>query len=321
MIQEARDSFEQRRAAILDQAFRGELTRTWREQHPDAEPADRLLERIREEKASLEAQKGGRRKKATNLPPIDPPYELPQGWKWVRLGELTESTVYGTSAKANDDTTGVPVLRMGNIQRGELESDNLRYLPPDHPDVQKYQLDKDDLLFNRTNSYELVGKTAIVRAQQAGKMTFASYLVRVRLHKKNVLAQYICNYINSAIGREYLLSTVTQQVGQANINATKLIGLPVPVPPEAELKGINSILESVFILAEKAEEWLEVNLNSLTQSILTQAFRGELGTHDPTEESALELLKRTLAEQNGLAYESPATEELRVAEQGELYLT
>ncbi len=87
------------------------------------------------------------------------------------------------------------------------------------------------------------------------------------------------------------------------------------------MKGINSILESVFILAEKAEEWLEVNLNSLTQSILTQAFRGELGTHDPTEESALELLKRTLAEQNGLAYESPATEELRVAEQGELYLT
>lgn len=321
LIQEARDSFEQRRAAILDRAFRGELTRTWREQHPDAEPADRLLERIREEKASMETQKGGRRKKAVDLSPINPPYELPQGWKWVRLGELTESTVYGTSAKANDDTTGIPVLRMGNIQRGELESDNLRYLPPDHPDVQKYQLDKDDLLFNRTNSYELVGKTAIVRAQQAGKMTFASYLVRVRLHKKNVLAQYICNYINSAIGREYLLSTVTQQVGQANINATKLIGLPVPVPPEAELKEINATLESVFGLAEQAEEWLEVNLNSLTQSILTQAFRGELGTHDPTEESALELLKRTLAEQNGLAYQSPATEELRVAEQGELYLT
>ncbi|MFD1434316.1 restriction endonuclease subunit S [Kroppenstedtia eburnea] len=321
LIQEARDSFEQRRAAILDRAFRGELTRTWREQHPDAEPADRLLERIREEKASMETRKGGRRKKAVDLSPINPPYELPQGWKWVRLGELTESTVYGTSAKANDDTTGIPVLRMGNIQRGELESDNLRYLPPDHPDVQKYQLDKDDLLFNRTNSYELVGKTAIVRAQQAGKMTFASYLVRVRLHKKNVLAQYICNYINSAIGREYLLSTVTQQVGQANINATKLIGLPVPVPPEAELKEINATLESVFGLAEQAEEWLEVNLNSLTQSILTQAFRGELGTNDPGEESALELLKRTLAEQNGLAYQSPATEELRVAEQGELYLT
>ncbi len=59
----------------------------------------------------------------------------------------------------------------------------------------------------------------------------------------------------------------------------------------------------------------------MTQSILTQAFRGELGTHDPAEESALELLKRTLAEQNGLAYESPVRETLQVAEQGELYLT
>lgn len=320
LIQEAQESFEQRRAALLDRAFRGELTRTWREQHPDMEPADRLLERIREEKASMEIQKG-RRKKAADLSPIDPPYELPEGWKWVRLGELTESTGYGTSAKANDDTTGVPVLRMGNIQHGELESDNLRYLPPDHPDVQKYQLEEDDLLFNRTNSYELVGKTAIVRAQQAGKMTYASYLVRVRLHKKNVLAQYICNYINSAIGREYLLSTVTQQVGQANINASKLIGLPVPVPPEDELKEIKSTLESIFVLAEQADEYLEVNLSTLIQSILTQAFRGELGTHDPAEESALELLKRTLADQNGLDYESPVRETLQVAEQGELYLT
>lgn len=320
LIQEAQESFEQRRAALLDRAFRGELTRTWREQHPGVEPADRLLERIQEEKASMETQKG-RRKKTTDYAPMDPPYELPEGWKWVRLGELTESTGYGTSAKANDDTTGVPVLRMGNIQHGELESDNLRYLPPDHPDVQKYQLEEDDLLFNRTNSYELVGKTAIVRAQQAGKMTYASYLVRVRLHKKNVLAQYICNYINSAIGREYLLSTVTQQVGQANINASKLIGLPVPVPPEDELKEIKSTLESIFVLAEQADEYLEVNLSTLIQSILTQAFRGQLGTHDPAEESALELLKRTLADQNGLDYESPVRETLQVAEQGELYLT
>ncbi|EGK08678.1 hypothetical protein HMPREF9374_3258 [Desmospora sp. 8437] len=85
LIQEARDSFEQRRAAILDRAFRGELTRTWREQHPDAEPADRLLERIREEKASLEAPKGGRRKKGNRSPPHRPTLRTAGG---VEVGEV-----------------------------------------------------------------------------------------------------------------------------------------------------------------------------------------------------------------------------------------
>ncbi len=87
LIQEARDSFEQRRAALLDRAFRGELTRTWREQHPDMEPADRLLERIREEKASMETQKG-RRKKATDLPPSTHPTNCRRGGSGLRLGRL-----------------------------------------------------------------------------------------------------------------------------------------------------------------------------------------------------------------------------------------
>ncbi|PTM57546.1 restriction endonuclease subunit S [Desmospora activa] len=319
LIKEAQESFEQRRAAILARAFCGELTRTWREQNPDIEPADRLLERIREEKAQSETLKRGR-KKSGDLSPIDPPYELPEGWTWVRLGEIAESTVYGTSTKTNDEANGIPVIRMGNIQYGEIDLTNLRYLPSDHPDIEKYQLEENDLLFNRTNSYELVGKTGIVRSQHAGKMTFASYLVRVRLYCKDLLAQYICYYINSVDGRNHLLSTVTQQVGQANINATKLLGLPVPLPPENELIHLNRLLQQVFKIEEESKSALtSFDFTILTQSILARAFRGELGTNDSSEENALELLKQTLAEQHGLAYEQTPKHTLLAAEQGELY--
>lgn len=86
------------------------------------------------------------------------------------------------------------------------------------------------------------------------------------------------------------------------------------------MERVTGILQLLEMVEENYEE-VSTRIELLTQSILTQAFRGELGTNDPGEESALELLKRTLAEQNGLAYQSPATEELQVAEQGELYLT
>src|SRR5690606_3076316 len=88
LIEEAKETFETRRAAILAKAFRGELTKKWREQHPDIEPADQLLERIKAEKEKLEETKK-RRKQKTELPPIEPPYELPKGWTWVRLGDIT----------------------------------------------------------------------------------------------------------------------------------------------------------------------------------------------------------------------------------------
>ncbi|MFC4076166.1 restriction endonuclease subunit S [Salinithrix halophila] len=321
LIEEARETFEQRRAAILSRSFRGELTQKWREKHSDVEPVDQLLERIREEK-TRSAEPKRARKKVTDLPPIDPPYELPERWKWVRLADIVESTTYGTSAKANDEG-GTPVLRMGNIQQGEIDISNIRYLPTDHPDVKKYTLETNDLLFNRTNSIEHVGKTGMVSSEYAGEMTFASYLVRVRLFDKIVLAPYVCNYINSADGRGYLLSTVTQQVGQANINAKKLLSLPVPLPPTGELIQINSLLKKISEAEEKSKGYLagEETIDSLTQSILSRAFRGKLGTNDPQEESALELLKETLAEQHGFTYERPQNETLQVAEQGALFTT
>ncbi|QKI81084.1 restriction endonuclease subunit S [Kroppenstedtia eburnea] len=320
LIQKARDSFEQRRAAILDRAFRGELTRTWREQHPDVESADHLLERIREEKASMETQKGGRRKKAVDLSPINPPYELPQGWKWVRLGDIMsfQNGISKRNGTAGDLTV---VLRLADIREFEFVEDSFRKIMLTDAEQRKYKVSCGDLLYIRVNgSKDLVGKACLYDFDY--DVAFCDHLIRGETNR-NIDLEFMWFISNSPVFREQLSDKIVSSAGQNTISQSSLGSTIIPLPPIGEQKEVVKTLKSLFSLQKDVEEVLlrESELDSLTQSILTQAFRGELGTHDPTEESALELLKRTLAEQNGLAYESPATEELRVAEQGELYLT
>lgn len=289
LIEEAKETFELRRAAIMNKAFSGELTRKWREQNEHSDSIETLLQKIN-------ALKNEKKSNPISKKIISEPYTLPNGWKWIRLEELIEISSYGTSAKTNDDV-GVPVLRMGNIYDGQLLLDNLKYLPTDHADVEKYKLEEYDLLFNRTNSYELVGKTAVVRGKQVTTMTYASYLVNVRLFFKEKIARYICYYINSNIGRNYLLSMVTQQVGQANINASKLASLIVPMPPEEEIAEITRLLGNYFdneiLIHQKLK--LDNQLNSLEKAILAKAYNSDLGTNDEIEASPIALIKELLS--------------------------
>ncbi|MBU6326091.1 MAG: hypothetical protein KGQ89_00535, partial [Verrucomicrobia bacterium] len=86
---------------------------------------------------------------------------LPVGWEWKSVGEMVDEMQYGTSAKTSEDSTGVPVLRMGNIKDGSLVLDSLKYLPANHEEFPALLLQDGDILFNRTNSAELVGKSAV----------------------------------------------------------------------------------------------------------------------------------------------------------------
>ena len=295
LIVEAKDTFELRRAAFLDKAFRGDLTRKWRALNTVTTTATKLLDEI----CTLKSGKKITFNDQLDSGILETLFELPNGWKWVRLNDLIEVSTYGTSTKTNDDVSGTPVLRMGNIVDGYIELNDLKYLPNDHEDVLKYDLQTNDLLFNRTNSYELVGKTAVIGEELSGSFTFASYLIRVRLFYKDILANYVSHYINSHLGRKILLSMVTQQVGQANINSQKLASLPIPLPPKEEVVEIAKWLDNYRELENKQKEMLHVeeNLEALKQSILFKAFRGELGTNDPSEENAIELLKEVLQEQ------------------------
>lgn len=217
-------------------------------------------------------------------------------WPAVTLADVTESQVYGTSAKASTDSSGVPVLRMGNISGGRLDFANLKYLPADHPDVAKLVLEPGDILFNRTNSAELVGKSAVYRATE--RMTFASYLIRVRLDEK-CDPHWATLVINSPVGRRYIASVQSQQVGQANVNGTKLAAMLIPLPPLEEQRRIVQEVEdrlSAIDALHAAIERAQRRSAALRRAVLERAFRGELVPQDPADEPAESLLARIRAQ-------------------------
>lgn len=206
--------------------------------------------------------------------------ELPQGWCWALIGTFIRKIQYGTSDKANEDTFGIPVLRMGNIVDGQLDFSKLKYLPKNTPGLDNLILEPGDLLFNRTNSAELVGKTAIYRKNYP-TASFASYLIRVQPHSE-ISPDYISYCINSTYGRQYIKSVVSQQVGQANVNGTKLANMPVPLPPSLEQQRIVAEVERRLSVVQELEQAIAANLKRagrLRQAILRQAFEGRLIKH------------------------------------------
>lgn len=255
--------------AILQEAVQGKLV----PQDPNDEPASELLKRIKAEKA-----KSGKKEKP--LPPIKPeeiPFDIPENWVWCRLGGIAVNVEYGTSQKAEMASDHIPVLRMNNIQSGKLDYTNLKFVSNTIEDLPRLFLKDGDLLFNRTNSFELVGKSAVYRGSES-VMTFASYLIRVQFDK-NIISEYISNYINSPICRETQLEPdIIQQNGQANFNGTKLKNILVPVPPISEQKRIVAEIEKQFAKTKQLKEHIIANQQAteqLLKALLHQAFEVE----------------------------------------------
>jgi type I restriction enzyme S subunit len=201
------------------------------------------------------------------------PRQLPEGWAWTRVDQITVHVEYGSSAKTDEDPAGVPVLRMGNIVDGQLVLNELKYLPATHEEFPKLLLRKGDLLFNRTNSPELVGKTAVFHGAPE-RCSFASYLIRAHL-ADGVEPDFIAAYINSGHGRNWIRSVVTQQVGQANVNGTKLRQLAVPLPPPAEQRRIVAELQRSVSLIEGVRSMSDDNCAravNLRQGTLAKLF-------------------------------------------------
>ncbi|MEH0166693.1 restriction endonuclease subunit S [Roseateles microcysteis] len=225
---EAVDALEQ---TILQLAVRGLLV----PQDPKDEPASVLLTNIRDEKDRLIAERKIKRDKPlVSIAEEEQPFGLPRGWAWVRLGSLGESFDYGSSQKAGEDSSAVPILRMGNVQGGKVLMRNLKFLVDQEAELPALLLRRGDLLFNRTNSFELVGKTALFEGHSRD-VTFASYLIRIRLMAGLCSPEYINIYMNTRDCRTNEIEPdLTQQTGQANYNGTKLKSIRVPLPPLAE---------------------------------------------------------------------------------------
>ena len=263
------------KAAVLKAAVEGKLTEDWRKQHPSIEPASILLERIL---AQRRARWTGKAKYKESVVPdsADLP-SLPKGWIWATVEQLSILVQYGSSAKTHEHAIGVPVLRMGNIEDGRLQLDSLKYLPKNHDEFPELFLRDGDILFNRTNSAELVGKTAVYKGKPT-PCSFASYLIRVRL-AQGYAPDLLAYFINSVIGRAWIAQVVSQQVGQANVNGTKLQALVVPLPPLDEQERIVAEVERRLSVIDELDTNVEANLtraDRLRQSILQQAFSGKL---------------------------------------------
>jgi len=214
-------------------------------------------------------------------------------WEKKSVGELCISLKYGT-AKKSDASGNVVVLRMGNLQQGEIDWSDLAY-SNDPDDIERYKLFPGDVLFNRTNSAALVGKTAIYRGEHPA--IYAGYLIKLDYDHDKIIGDYLNYALNTLDAKKYCNSVKTDGVNQSNINAKKIGAYSFNVPNIPEQEKIVSVIQKLLSKEQQSKAAAEAVLDQIDlmkKSFLARAFRGELGTNDPIEESALELLKRVL---------------------------
>lgn len=247
------EHIQQLRHTILNLAVRGKLV----PQDPNDEPASELLNRIQSEKERF--TKDGSLRKEKPLPPVTEgavPFSIPTSWSWARIGTCSLLTEYGTSVKSDNAEKGVPVLKMADIQGGQLILGGQKKVPRQIEDLPQLFLKRFDLLYNRTNSAELVGKTGIYLGEDDA-YTFASYLIRIRFI--NALMSPV--YSNLAMNSPYfrvtqILPELQQQCGQANVNGTKLRNMMIPIPPLAEQHRIVAKVDELMALCDRLEAQL-----------------------------------------------------------------
>ena len=165
---------------------------------------------------------------------------------------------------------------MGNIVAGYIDYSDLKYADLVENEKNKYLLHRGDVLINRTNSLELVGKAATFNRDD-GAWIYASYLVRIQVDTSRVLPAYVTATINSRVGRSYVLATARRAIGMVNINAKEMAGFPIPLPPLEVQRGIVGRLAE----ARQASQQIRARLRAtdaevLRNAVLRRAFAGDL---------------------------------------------
>lgn len=199
------------------------------------------------------------------------PASNPYGWPIRTIGSLIDSATYGTSTKATA-AGDMPVLRMNNLtSTGEIDLGDLKYLPQAAA-TDRYIVRKGDVLFNRTNSADLVGKTAIYRG--AEPLAYAGYLIRVRTNELNH-PEYLAAFLNTRYAKQLLRNMCKSIIGMANINARELRTIKIPQPPRdlqdsfAKRVTATDNLRSIYLTHR-------LRMDELFTSLQSRAFTGEL---------------------------------------------
>jgi type I restriction enzyme S subunit len=266
------EHIQQLRQTILNLAVRGKLVA----QDPNDEPASELLKRIKGEKERL--IRDGSIRKEKPLPPVaeeEAPFPIRTSWRWARIGTCSLLTEYGTSMKSDHIENGVPVLKMGDIQDGKVHLGSQKRVPRSIDDLPQLFLKRFDLLYNRTNSAELVGKTGIYMGDDDA-YTFASYLIRIRFLNDLISPVYSNIAMNSPYFRgTQIVPQLQQQCGQANVNGTKLRNMIIPLPPVAEQRRIVAKVDELMALCDRLEAQLtttQTESRRLLEAMLHEAL-------------------------------------------------
>ncbi|MDD9979790.1 MAG: restriction endonuclease subunit S [Gammaproteobacteria bacterium] len=279
------DQIKVLRQTILNLGVRGKLVK----QDAEDEPVEEILKKIRIERNDLVQRKQIRREKP--LDQIDDskfPFSVPHTWCWTRIGEVALFTQYGTSTKSAPAEQGIPVLTMGNIQDGRIVFGNEKKIPGESQELPMLFLRKFDLLYNRTNSAELVGKTGIYLGDD-NRRTFASYLIRIRLSHRFSSPRYVNLAMNAPVFREtQIVPLIKKQTGQANVNGTALKHMLLPLPPLTEQRRIVAKVDELMALCDRLEESLATS-NATRRRLLDAVLHDALALAADRKVSTQEL--------------------------------
>ena len=259
------------RQTILSLAVQGKLV----PQDPNDEPASVLLEKIKEEKERL--VKEGKIRKQKPLPPIkeeEIPYEVPEGWEWVRLGSICWQITDGTHTTPAYTESGIPFLSVKDISKGRLDFSNTKFISKETHKalIKRCNPQYGDILLTK------VGTTGIAKVVDTHKefSIFVS-LALLKVYKNEIDPYYLEMTINSPLVREQSKEG-TAGVGNKNLVLKKIKNFIIPLPPLNEQKRIVAKVDQLMSLCNQLEELLERSnqaVNQLLQSLLKKAFSNQ----------------------------------------------
>ena len=308
IIEEIKVDIENRKISILDRAFKGTLTSKWRNDNKTSDVKE-LLKTINDEKIKkweeecLQAEKDGNKKpkkpiikevKDMIVPVDEQPYKLPDSWVWVRLGEVVEVNPNKIKIDIGENEL-VDFIPMKNVSESSPEIIEKNF--EKFKDLQKgyTQFIKNDILFAKITPCMENGKIAII-SDLKEKIGYGSTEFHILRSTKIINNKLLYNFLKQKGFREDARYNMTGSVGFRRVPTEFMKSYPFPLPPLEEQQEIVRILDEVLENENKVKELLELEerIDVLEKSILNKAFKGELGTQNINDESAIELLREIL---------------------------
>lgn len=298
---------EQLKASILQYAIQGKLV----EQRPEEGTGEELYRQIQAEKQRL--IKEGKIKKEKALPEISEdefPFEIPESWRWVRWGDLSQSIQYGYNAPAQD-VGRIKMVRISDIQDGKVLWDTVPYCEIREEEIPTYLLQKNDILFARTGG--TVGKSYLVK-DVPEESIYAGYLICTR-YSSLLCPEYMKYFMESLLYWDQLRNG-TIATAQPNCNGKTLSKMILPLPPLAEQKRIVAKIEELLPYVdryaaayEKLEQFNAKFPEDMKKSILQYAIQGKLVEQRPEEGTGKELYRQIQTEKQRLTKEGKIKKE------------